>query len=490
MNSAPKRRSLETNFLRLGLNSVRAIFLILVTAVALQAQTFTTLVNFGGSKGDEPLHTSLVQGIDGELYGTTCFGGVHNYGTVFKITRRGLLKTLYDFDETHGSHPSGGLVLASDGKFYGTTADGGADGWGTVYSISPEGELTSLHSFTFVDGQAPYGQLIQATNGDLYGTTAGGGASSSGTVFKMTLGGTLTSLYTFCAPGNCPSGSQPYAGLVEALDGNLYGTADTGGIVNNEECSGGCGVLYKVTPQGAYTTLYSFCSEGYYCTDGAVPLGPLVLGSDGNLYGTTAGGGVNNFGTVFKITTTGQLTTLYNFAAGGGEGPTGGLIQATDGAFYGTTANGGGSACTDGCGTIFQMTSTGSLNTLHNFDMNDGQNPQAALLQATSGVFYGTTPLGGAHGDNGGTLFAMSTHLDPFVAFVHPFGGIGKEIGILGQGFTGTTSVSLNATAASFRVVSDTFIEATVPAGATTGYVTVTTPGGTLTSNVPFRVLP
>jgi uncharacterized repeat protein (TIGR03803 family) len=174
---------------------------------------------------------------------------------------------------------------------------------------------------------------------------------------------------------------------------------------------------------------------------------------------------------------------------GGGE-PLADLIQGTDGNLYGTTSVGGDINCLDpgvGCGTIFQVTPTDQWNTLHTFKLHDGSTPTSALLQATSGIFYGLTENGGKVV---GTVFSLDMGLGPFVAFVEHAGEVGQTIGVLGQGFIGSSNVTFSGKTASFTVVSDTFINATVPAGATTGYVTVTTPSGTLTSNVPFHVIP
>jgi len=223
------------------------------------------------------------------------------------------------------------------------------------------------------------------------------------------------------------------------------------------------------------------------CTDGATPKG-LTLGTDGNFYGITASGGANQYGTAFKITSNGTLTTLYDFCSqpGCSDGiqPVGTLVEGTDGNFYGTASNGG----TYGFGTIYIMTSGGALTTLHSFrDKYSGAFPYAPLVQATSGIFYGTTSQGG----KGGSIFSLAVGLGPFVETVQASGKVGQTITILGQGFTGTTKVSFNGTSStSYTVVSDTYLKATIPIGATTGPITVVTPGGTLTSNKPFVVKP
>jgi uncharacterized repeat protein (TIGR03803 family) len=215
-----------------------------------------------------------------------------------------------------------------------------------------------------------------------------------------------------------------------------------------------------------------------------------VLAADTNFYGSTYQGGSNNScpngcGTVFKITTKGKLTTLHNFDSTDGANPIAALIQATDGNFYGTTYAGG----TGGnWGTVFKITPSGTMKTLHSFAGSDGAQPYGPVTQATSGNLYGTA-YNGTSGASEGTLFEILTGLSPFVGFVSDGGKVGQGVGILGQGFTGTSSVSFNGTSATFTVKSGTFIKATVPVGATSGFVRVTTPKGTLKSNVPFRVV-
>jgi uncharacterized repeat protein (TIGR03803 family) len=305
-------------------------------------------------------------------------------------------------------------------------------------------------------------------------------------------GGILTTLYSFCSLINCADGVFPYGPLAQATNGKFYGTTYEGGANHNTEfCSGECGTVFEVAGAGTLTTLYNFCSLAG-CADGAEPEGPLLQAVDGNLYGTTAGGGNDGNGTVFKLTPAGTLTTLYSFCSLtnciDGSRPQGSLVQATDGNFYGVTSDGGG----NNRGTIFEMTPAGTLSTLYSFCAQvlcpDGELPSGELLQATNGNFYGTTSEGGTHND--GTVFRLSTGLGPFVALLRNPAKVGQQFGILGYGLTGTSSVSFNGTPASFKAQSDTLLIATVPAGATTGYVTVTTPSGTLTSNVPFRVIP
>src|ERR1039457_2969177 len=363
-----------------GTRASAVLVLCATTAIALPAQTLTTLYTFcsqtGCPDGDGP-HAGLVQATNGDLYGTTWGGGVNGQGTVFKITQGGTLTTLYSFcSQTNcadGAYPYAGLVQAANGDLYGTTYFGGTNGQGTVFKITQGGTLTTLYSFcsqtNCTDGTGPYAGLVQAANGDFFGTTSNG----YDTVFKITPGGTLTTLYSFCSQTNCTDGATPYAGLVQAANGDLYGTAYNGGA------NGDLGTVFKITPTGTLTTLYSFCSQSG-CTDGAHPAGGLVQAADGDFYGTTSGGGAADLGTVFKITPSGTLTTLYTFCSQSG---------CTDGAY-----------------------------------------PYAGLAQDTNGDFYGTTYVGGANYD--GTVFRLSVGLGPFVKIRPPYGKVGAAVKILG----------------------------------------------------------
>jgi uncharacterized repeat protein (TIGR03803 family) len=461
------------------------------------APIFTTLHSFDGTDGACP-EAALVQATNGDLYGTTYCGGANGYGTVFKITSSGTLTRLHSFDYTDGAYPDGAVAQATDGNFYGTTSQGGANpcngnGCGTVFKITPSGALTTLLSFNGTDGDSP-SALIQAPDGSLYGTTADGGANGLGTVFKITTNGTLTTLFSF----NGTDGGSPSA-LIQATDGNFYGTTADGGA--NDSCFPfpTCGTVFKITPSGTLTTLHSF--DG---TDGDVPVAALVQATDGYLYGTTSAGGADESclvlggpygcGTVFKITTNGTLTTQLFFDDTDGANPAAALVQATDGNFYGTTLHGGANgACPSpdgfaGCGTVFKITPNRTLATLHSFDSTDGAHPEGALVQDTNGSFYGTTFNDGAN--FGGTVFSLSAGLGPFVETQTTSGKVGAAVKILGTDLTGATSVSFNGKAAVFKVASSSEITTTVPAGATTGFVTVTTPSGTLKSNVRFQVRP
>jgi uncharacterized repeat protein (TIGR03803 family) len=465
------------------------MLMVAATPMVATAQTFKTLHSFDGTDGEGP-YAGLVQGTDGNLYGTTKTGGadtkdcgVLGCGTAFKISPTGTLTTLHSFDGTGGQDPVGALVQATNGNFYGTTEFGGANSYhGTVFKITSSGRLTTLYSFcsqiNCMDGGYPYAGLVQATNGNFYGTTEYGGANHYyGTVFKITPSGTLTTLYSFCSQNNCIDGEGPYAGLVQATNGNFYGTTVFGGANN-------LGTVFEITPGGRLTTLHSFDGG-----DGEYPYGGLVQATDGNFYGTTEEGG-NGFGTIFKITPSGGLTTLHTFDGEDGEYSYGGLVQATDGNFYGTTSGG-----TYNYGTVFKITLSGTLTTLYSFcsqnNCIDGEGPYAGLVQATNGNFYGTTFAGGASSacpGACGTVFSLSVCLGPFVETQPTSGKVGASVKILGTNLTRATSVSFNGTAAGFKVVSSSEIATTVPTGATTGKVKVTTPHGTLSSNKIFRV--
>ena len=393
------------------------------SAIALRAQTITTLHSFNSADGANPF-AGLVQGSDGNFYGTTRYAGANNAictapmsspgcGTVFQITATGSFTTLHNFCSqsncADGQAPNAGLVQGSNGNFYGTTVAGGAFGGGTVFEITPGGTLITLYSFcaqtNCTDGQGPAAALILASDQNFYGTTSGGGTNGFGTVFQIAqVGGPPTTLHSFTNT----EGFEPTAPLVQGSDGNLYGTTSNNGV---------SGTIFKISPAGGpLTILYSFCSQAN-CTDGKGPSG-LVQGSDGNFYGTTSGGGANascgtNFqpcGTVFKIApTVGPPITLHSFNTTDGFEPTAGLVQGSDGNFYGTTFG--------FPGTIFRITPAGALTTLYTFcaqtGCTDGDVPIAGLIQGTDGDFYGTTELGGTGGAcNGcGTVFSLQVPL-------------------------------------------------------------------------------
>ncbi|HKT87402.1 MAG TPA: choice-of-anchor tandem repeat GloVer-containing protein [Candidatus Sulfotelmatobacter sp.] len=382
------------------------------------AQTFTTLANFNFVNGDEP-NSTLVQGSDGNLYGTTFGGGLYcqtdifSCGAIFKMTPMGALSPLLSFNYSDGAYPSGPLLQSGDSEFFGTSEGGGTFNGGTIFRITAKGSPSLLYSFMY--GAFPTGGLVQTADGDLYGTTSGGAQGSM--VFKITSAGTFTKI----ARLDGTNGSSPAGRLLQAADGNFYGTTVYGGTGSGCKYSIGCGTIFKVTPGGALTTLYDFCSQTN-CSDGSFPYAGLVQASDGNFYGTTGYGGESGkckygCGTIFRLTPSGKLTVLHSFRGfpTDGSDPQGTLIQATDGNFYGTTILGGAfsvQGCqVGGCGMVFKITPTGKLTMLHSFSSGDGSSPFAGLMQAADGLLYGTTGLGGSTGN--GTVFSLSLDLPP-----------------------------------------------------------------------------
>ncbi len=357
---------------------MRAVFIAMLTLTFVSgagAVGFEQLVIFKGGNGANP-YAGLVEGSDGNFYGTTYAGGANGYGTVFKMTPTGTLTTLVSFNYVNGRRPQAALVQGSDGNFYGTTAEGGVNGYGTVFRITSTGTLTTLVSFGSSAESFPNG-LIQATDGDFYGTTIGD-TGFSGTVFKITPSGMLTHLLSF----NYAYGVNPRCALVQGSDGYFYGTAPFGGNASDS------GTVFKIK-SGLLTRLVAF-------NGGETPYGALVEGSNGDFYGTTYSGGASGFGMVFQMTPTGGATPLVSFNSTNGSYPFSGLTRASDGNFYGTTSSGGA----NGFGTMFKMTPTGTLTTLVSFNSGHGR-PYAGLIQAKDGSFYGTTYSGGGTNTGG-----------------------------------------------------------------------------------------
>lgn len=342
---------------------------------------FTLLYSFAGGTGDgvNPYH-SLIQASDGNFYGTTLTGGAHNGGIIYEVSASGVESLFYSYAAT----PYSVVTQGRDGNFYGTTAGGGTYGRGTVFVVTPSGTETTL--FSFPSGSSdPYTGVIQGSDGNFYGTTGAGGTTDNGTVFELTPAGTHTILHTFPKTGT--DGQEPYAGLIQGSDGNFYGTTYFGG-------SHGTGTVFEVTPAGVETVLYSFAGG----SDAANPYAGVIQGSDGNFYGTAYNGGAHGFGAVYKVTPGGTETLLYSFAGGTTDGanPEAGVIQGSDGNFYGSTYAGG----PDAVGTVFELTPSGTETLLHSFagGTADGANPGANLVQASDGTLYGSTFAGGAEG--------------------------------------------------------------------------------------------
>jgi|HubBroStandDraft_1064217.scaffolds.fasta_scaffold08921_3 uncharacterized repeat protein (TIGR03803 family) len=438
------------------------------------AQTPTDIYNFKGGTGDVagPIPYGLiVQGRDGNLYSAAPTGGANGNGGIFVVTPSGTETLRYSFKSSDGTTCQPGLNLGNDGNFYGDCYSGGSGGSGIVYKVTPTGTFTILHAFTGgADGGAPNGPPIQATDGNFYATTTLGGAHGDGTVYKLTSAGTLTTLYSFTGGAD---GDQPSATLVQGTNGDLYGSAQFGG-------TGGAGTVFSITTAGKLKTLHAF--DG---TDGSRPISAMILGTDGKLHGTTYQGGANNEGVVFEMTTAGAITVLHSFsAATDGESPEDAMVQATDGNFYGVANGNYAGAIT----SLYEVTSKGVFSTLYLFNGSIGSDP-VGLVQSTDGLLYGDTTSGTGTGQSNGIFYSWSIGANPFLRLALTSGKAGTLVGMFGQGFDSASVVKFGGVAAtSITLTGSTYIEATVPAEALTGKVTVTTGSTTLTSSQVFTV--
>jgi len=444
----------ENNSLRKG----RLILVVLILGLLLGAgwaQTESVPYSFcvqGGSQcldGADPYTAGVVLDLKGNLYGTTYYGGDGRFncgpgcGVVFKVTPEGKETVLYSFCKQNncpdGAWPVAGLVFDQKGNLYGTTEYGGRPfgkacptdgGCGVVFKLTPKGKETVLHKFcahtkgdVCTDGAYPSAGLIIDQKGNLYGTTKTGGAIGGGVVFKLSPEGKETVLYSFCAQTNCADGADPEAGLIFDQKGNLYGTTRWGGAHNSRQ---GGGVVFKLSPEGKETVLYSFCAQTN-CADGLQPRAGVVFDRKGNLYGTAGGGaydgcypGGSGCGVVFKLTPENRETVLYSFCAQGGDdctdgaNPAAGLIFDQKGDLYGTTGGGGdnnnGYCSYGGCGVVFKLTPKGKETVLHGFCAQggcpDGAFPGAGLIFDQKGNLYGTTGNGGTY--NRGVVFKLT----------------------------------------------------------------------------------
>jgi uncharacterized repeat protein (TIGR03803 family) len=380
-----------------GAASLTWVFALIISAVTyLGAQTETVLHSFAGAitDGNGPTGT-LIQDANGNLYGTTHNGGVSNVGTVFKITPSGTETVLYSFCPSYptcpdGEYPSGNLVLDGNGNLYGTTSNGGSSqgaGYGVVFEVAPDGAEKVLYIFIGIpDGAYPFAGLVMDSKGNLYGTAADGGADDWGTVFEITAAGTEKTLYSFTGGSD---GGIPIAGLVMDGNGNLFGTTYSGGHPGCKYKQG-CGVVFKVIPGGTESVLYSFTGGA----DGANPNGGVILGAQGNIYGTTSLGGSAKLGTVYELNTAGQETVLHTFTKGSdGAYPYGGVISDGQENLYGTTYKGGSKKH----GTVFELSANETETILFSFTGKTGSNPYAGVIRDMQGNLYGTTAKGGAH---------------------------------------------------------------------------------------------
>lgn len=344
-----------------------------------------------------------------------------------------------------------------------------------LFKITPAGDYNVLYDFSNPPNAGGiWAAPIEGTDGNLYGTDNTSGTSVG--VYKYTLSGTFTTIYQANYP-LARNGVSVYSPPLQAADGNLYVTLFYGGTKS-------CGAILKLSTSGTLLHAYNF-NCGYL---GALPVGPLMEATDGNFYGTTNQGGSKStygLGTIFKMSQAGVVTVLYRFAGGTADGkyPWGPLVQGTDGYLYGVTQGGGAFLN----GTIFRISNSGQYTLLYSFPQVYTGTYAEGLVQHTDGLFYGVTQYGGS--DVYGTIYSLDMGLGSFITFVHPTGKVGQTAEILGQGFTGTKSVTFNGVPAiSFSVVSDTYLTAVIPSGVTAGPVVVTTSAGVLTSNVNFRI--
>jgi uncharacterized repeat protein (TIGR03803 family) len=447
---------------------------------------FTTLVRFDGTNGSYP-DQALIQGVDGNLYGVAPGSQGLGYpsSAFFRITPAGTL-TFWTLSDSAYMVPFLS-ALGTDGNFYGTTFSGGTYNQGSVFQMTPEGQLATLYTFCNESGcpsgpTGPVNGVIQASDGNFYGTTSPG--QYWGTIFRISPGGVADTLYTF--DNGTASGLYGSGPLIQGTDGNFFGIDPLGGA------------LFEFDPEGVPTIVHHFCcADGGFLFEDVLLVPPLVLGPDGSFYGETQSGGVadpenctwRDCGTIFVMTPQGRYRVIHSFCVQehcpDGDYPIGGLTLGSDGNFYGTTLNGGA----HNRGTIFRVTPNGVLTTLHSFDSFDGYGT-SGLVQATNGIFYGVTEgnLIGEYLYCCGSIFSLSVGLPSFVKTVPTIGSVGASVIVLGNDLTSASSVTFNGIPAAFTVVSDTEITATVPDDATTGSVEVTTSNGTLKSNLPFQV--
>jgi uncharacterized repeat protein (TIGR03803 family) len=391
--------------------------LVVVTANTSSSVSITNLHFFTNGPGDGANPSApLMQGLDGNLYGTSEDGGSAYQGTIIRVSLAGALTNLYSFIAPNngvtgvntsgdGEYPLGGLVQTLNSNFFGTTWQGGPSGYGTLFRVTNSSTVTYLDSFTGSQGAFPEDTLVQGTDGNFYGTAFEGGSIGYGSIFRMSPSGTVTLLYSFAAAGD---GANPVAGLIQGSDGNFYGTTIAAGTF-------GYGTAFSLNPNTlVFTTVATFDS-----INGGTPYGGLIQASNGLFYGTTSEGGANGNGTVYSLSTNTGVTTLFSFDyfTNGGF-CVASLTQGTDGNLYGVTSDGG----IGGQGTAFSITTNGSLTTLVWFDGYNGSAPQAALLQASNGSFYGSTVWGGAgyEPNSGGGYGTIGGGLGTIFSFTVP----------------------------------------------------------------------
>ncbi len=481
-----------------------------------RGQSVTILHSFGeddpSPDGAVP-QGALIQNSDGSLAGTTSGDGANNAGCAFTISPLGALTFLHQFGDVtvtnDGLNPSSNLIRGSNGDFYGTTSQGGSKGKGTVFELSSSG-ITILHSFGDSpvpnDGLNPTAGLLQGLDGNFYGTTPAGGSAGQGTVFEITTQGEKI-LHSFGDGSVTHDGAVPQVGLVQDAQGNFYGTTSSGGTSNQ-------GTVYKIDAQGNVSILYSFSqatavsysSGAAYSISGSGGYDPnsrLLVGSDGNLYGTTASSSCG-YGALYKISPQGRETVLHYFGDGtvtndGKELPPGNtstaageneLIQGSDGNIYGTTSAGGAA----GEGTFFEMTLAGQVTILHSFGdgsvTNDGAVPTAGVIQGQDGSFYGTTSAGGEIGL--GTVFKESTNLPAITSGLAVNGAVGVDFTYQIRATLSPTSYAQTGLPPGLALDSTTgqIFGLPMTTGTTNVTLSVTNGAGTSTATLVITILP
>ena len=470
---APRVQNLSVTAAALALFTI----LLTLTTTRLQAQipTPSVLYSFQGGSTDVGYDAVgiLAQGRDGNLYGTSQTRAANGFGGVYKFDPFTQKESLVASFTTYGCQ---GLSLGFDGNFYGTCQIGGAHNFGYVFQVTPAGVLTDIYDFTDADNDGdPVTVPVLGANGDLYGTT-GVTNGPCGNVYRVTTTGT----YKYISGGTGFCGTTQ---LSAASNGDFYGAW------GNTPTSENRGAIFKVTAGGTYDEIYDFSGTGVseYPTTGP------ILASNGKLYGTDDGGGTNGNGAIFSLTTNGKtLTDLYNINTSADGALWGNnLFQASDGNFYGASYNG----ADDNGGSFFELTSDNVFSVLvldNNGTIPYGVAPLTSIMQHTNGTLYGTTS------DNGpppgyGEFLSFNINASPFIALVGPVPSAteGTQVQILGQDFTSSSEVEFGGVkATSVEFTGTTFIEATVPTGALTGPITVTTSSGTLSTLVTFDVTP
>lgn len=468
-------------------------FLIAATAVPAQAQTYTPLYNFGvADSSQNGPYGQLALGRDGNLYGEV--NPIRS--EIYRITPTGLETLLWESPQPNNPQYQcvNGLTLGADGLLYGTCNlwNDNTDNGGVIFKYDPaQGQTgpTVLYKFPYCNYNSyGLGPLTVGFDGNLYGTTTGNAACPGnytyGTFFKITPAGIFKILHVFQGSGANEPGT-PSGPLTLGADGKFYGTSQVGG--NPNDYNGG--TVYKITPKGKVTLLYSFSNAGPQ-----KPMGGVTQGADGKWYGTTMYGGTSNHGTIFKLVKAGTISILHNFnhTADHAAFPSYSLTLATDGSFYAPslTFNMGGY----GYESLYKITTKGVYTDLYNLEpagcsqgTTDGCYLSSPMVLHPNGNFYGTNAQGGQVGR--GVFYGLNTGLKPYILLQYPRAKIGTSIGIFGVGLTGTTAVSFNGVGASYTVQSDTYMTATIPVGATKGYVTVMTSSGTLKSAVKLTVV-